>query len=347
MYFYGKGVEQDYVHARELYEQVPDDKYALNRLADIFYEGLGVEKDLEKSREYREKARRIEKIYILEDLLIEELQKGRLDLAPIIVKELIKEGEDEYAYYAKVFEKIGNKKIIIGHSIADFIGRNIGDDIGGIAIFPNENFYIHSHTVYDIETFRIVKNATEEFLEDIPMVNSDKSNEFEVFEVICKKIAKLITVDRDEANCFTPRNLIGALLEKKCVCAGYAELLRNLCAYRGIECIFVGTYEHAVNQVKFENEWYWFDLIANVDEINLGINIASSLVSDKEFITKIRYLPDTNAKTYKVPKRYRGRRATNNIFRNALLGKNRARNSEVVAVEKYMSRKDLDKSNEV
>lgn len=357
MYFRGNGVETDYVRAREFFEQVPDDMFALNYLADIYYEGLGVEKDLEKSKYYRQKAEKIEKINCLENLLNKELQKRRIDLAPMLVKELIKEGKNQYEYYAKVFEKIGNKRIIKAPSIASFIGRSIEGDIGGIAIFPNENFYIYSHTVYDIETFNTVKGALEEFLQDIPLIKPDKSSEFEVFESICQKISKLMVYDHDAVDenneetknrkLFTSRNLIGALLEGKCVCTGYAELLRNLCISRGIECIHVGCYGHSVNQVKLGNKWYWFDMTLNTDKIKSGININSLLVSDVEFINAIYHIPSTTEKTYRAPRRYRGRSAINNIYRNALLGKNRATNTGVAATGEYISRKNLDKSKVV
>jgi translation initiation factor IF-2 len=42
---------------------------------------------------------------------------------------------------------------------------------------------------------------------------------------------------------YISRNLTGALLHGRCICSGDAELLRSLCAIKGIECIVVHTGE--------------------------------------------------------------------------------------------------------
>ncbi len=73
----------------------------------------------------------------------------------------------------------------------------------------------------------------------------------------------------------TCRNLYGGLIEGKCVCAGYADILRNVCECVGIEAQSVVAFPdidngvevnikdptgHAWNNVKLDGEWYCTDL---------------------------------------------------------------------------------------
>ena len=70
---------------------------------------------------------------------------------------------------------------------------------------------------------------------------------------------------------------------------GYAEILRNVLACRGIKAIYVesitknGTKKHAFNQVRIENKWYYVDLTWDVEWINTKQRLENCLLSKKEF----------------------------------------------------------------
>lgn len=62
------------------------------------------------------------------------------------------------------------------------------------------------------------------------------------------------------------RNLVGALINKRCCCAGYARAYKFLCEKAGIHCIYVtgrgresGEY-HAWNMLKVNNKNYYVDV---------------------------------------------------------------------------------------
>lgn len=228
---------------------------------------------------------------------------------------LLGEKDDKFGYYKDVITKMPNNRIKIISDISEYIGKELEDNLGGIYIEPEKNSYNLSHCLYDIETFRKVKNAAEEFLKDIPMVNSDKSNEFEVFEKICQKIAKLIIYDEEAADkdnkeaktrkYFTSRNLIGALLENRCICAGYAELLRNLCISRGINCIIVGNDKHAFNQVNLNGHWYYMNITGSRKYIREGGNVEKTLLSYDKLQESSKYCkPGVDQFTYPSPYSY-------------------------------------------
>ena len=69
---------------------------------------------------------------------------------------------------------------------------------------------------------------------------------------------------------------------------GYAEILRNVLACRGIKAIIVGSITkngdaHAFNQVRIENKWYYVDLTWDVEWINTKQRLENCLLSKKEF----------------------------------------------------------------
>ncbi len=315
MYNKGIGVEQDEKKAIELLRKAAKkgNAIAMLNLGYMYQEGLGGEKDYTKAKEWYEKAIKKGNAPAMSNL-------GTLYLLGLGIQQDYNTAEKWFCksfnngcltakYYVDTFNKIKNRKIKMVNSITEYIE----EDIEGVFIRPNINFMSTSHTLYDIDTYRKLKNAAEEFLEDIPLVKDDKSNEFEVLEAICQKIAKQIVYDFDVADdnneeaknnkWYTSRNLIGALLEGKCVCAGYAELLRNLCECRGIECIFMSSEIHAFNQVKIGENWYYFDLTNSCDEIKKGRSLQEFLLSEKTFINSCKdNIPSPNQ--FKYPALY-------------------------------------------
>ena len=99
----------------------------------------------------------------------------------------------------------------------------------------------------------------------------------------------------------TCRNL-GCLVESQptCVCAGYAEILRNALALKGIECKYIsGLPEkdnesgHAWNQVKIGDNWFNVDLTWDRDMIlELGQAGPEVLKTDSEFENHQKFCKD-------------------------------------------------------
>lgn len=88
----------------------------------------------------------------------------------------------------------------------------------------------------------------------------------------------------------------GALIDGRCVCAGYAAAFKLLCEEAGLDCIVVtGTLEgqlaHAWNKVNIEKEWQIVDVTNNDNEeifnalLNLPQNVSrGTLVEDKDYL---------------------------------------------------------------
>lgn len=91
-------------------------------------------------------------------------------------------------------------------------------------------------------------------------------------------------------------NVYGALIDGKCVCAGYAAAFKLLAQEAGLEAIVVtgyldGNLAHAWNKVKIDDEWQIVDVTNNDNEyfFNALLNLPSSvgdrvLVEDKEYM---------------------------------------------------------------
>ena len=86
------------------------------------------------------------------------------------------------------------------------------------------------------------------------------------------------------------RNMEGGLLNNTCVCAGYAEIVRNVFACCGIDSKYVSGQNkkpmaagHAWNQIKLDGQWYNLDLTWDRDSIVDGKSTQYTLQSDNEF----------------------------------------------------------------
>lgn len=99
-------------------------------------------------------------------------------------------------------------------------------------------------------------------------------------------------------------NAYGALVNGKCVCAGYSAAFRLLAQEAGLESIVVtgfldGTLAHAWNKVKIDEEWYVVDTTNNDNEFicNALLNLPES-VSDGVLIEDTDYMLDVKISNY-------------------------------------------------
>lgn len=299
LYEKGKGVKQNYTKAKEWYEKAANqgNVSAQYNLGLMYYEGRGVKQDYIEAKKWFEKAAEQEHALAQHKLAIIYLFglgiiNPDYEKAESLFNESLKNGEISSEYYVNTFKKIKNKKFNIQMitSIAEY--DSIKEGTEGVLIKPDENFNDQSHTLYDIYTFKEIKKEIDLMLENIPKVKEDKSNEFEVFSKICIKVSNLIPNDQrdlngdentQDENFATESNLIGAVCKKRCICTGYAELLRNLCILRGIDCICVSSNYHTFNQVKIGKNWYYFDLTKACNMIKNGESVQIFLQSGKKF----------------------------------------------------------------
>ena len=105
-----------------------------------------------------------------------------------------------------------------------------------------------------------------------------------------------MSVDEEFNDSFTA---YGALLNGKCVCAGYAAAFTLLAQEAGLESIVVtgyldGSLAHAWNKVKIDDEWQIVDVTNNDNEyfFNALLNLPASvgddiLMEDEDYMTDI------------------------------------------------------------
>lgn len=187
-----------------------------------------------------------------------------------------------------------------------------------IKIYSETNDF-HQNEPYDINEYIAIYNELTDLVKGI----DDNLSEKEKFAEIYKRVATSITYDSPAAYPETPdeeqysgdmfidcRNLKNALLYKKTVCAGYADVLRNALSLKGIEALYIGGFVkdniiletikktvypilnkevdlkgdgHAWNKVKLDGKWYNVDVTWDRNTLLYGLPPLYALKSDKDF----------------------------------------------------------------
>lgn len=205
--------------------------------------------------------------------------------------------------------------------------KHQGYKIKKIEIFSKENNKSQNQP-YDLRTYIQIRERLEELVEGIPLHISQKERFAEVYKRICQSIVydtpavypetateKQYSVN-ESSNC---RNLKNGLLKGKCVCAGYADILRNALAMVGIEAKYISgdvidevisakdfdkrkfkkdvNFEkigdkvfilgsHAWNKVKLDDKWYNVDVTWDAVKVRSGMNPTYCLRTDEEIQKK-------------------------------------------------------------
>ncbi len=139
---------------------------------------------------------------------------------------------------------------------------------------------------YGIEQYIAIRKKIDELVEGIDINLPEKERFAEVYYRICKNIIYDYGALTENANTkeekeyaekvqVTCRNLENGLLYGKCVCAGYAEILRNALFMVNIENVQIGGSTprdaHAWNKVKLDGIWYNVDATWDATNISRGI----------------------------------------------------------------------------
>lgn len=228
----------------------------------------------------------------------------------------------------------GNNKVrlVIGNVAELSIAQieelsNNGIELDSISISSKDNDGFQNDP-YDIDTYKQIRQKMEELVEGIDLELPEKERFAEVYRRVCSSIVydEAIVdpkteeeVEWKENNRRDSRNLKNGLLLGKCVCAGYADILRNALSMVGIESEYVGgaVFEkkikladfdesqygtnkeiirdeengvvtiggrHAWNKVKLDGQWYNVDPTWDANDIRQGITPTSCLKTDAEII---------------------------------------------------------------
>ena len=173
----------------------------------------------------------------------------------------------------------------------------------------NNNLGYHQREPYDVEIYINCRQVIDELLDgiDLSQQPGNPNREKIIFGEVIKRLANhmnydSITVKKEENKMASNeetticRNLVGGLLNKTCVCAGYAEIVGNVFSCCGIEVRYIsgnniepGEAGHAWNQIKLDGTWYNMDLTWDRDRIIEGEMPLYLLKSDKDFLGHNEY----------------------------------------------------------
>ncbi len=139
-----------------------------------------------------------------------------------------------------------------------------------------------TNDLYTIDEYKQIFNSINEIID-----KSTGKDNIEKFINIFNELAKEINYAEDDKETkIINHNLIGPIVNKKCVCEGYSKLLHQICSMLNIESIVVsggGSKEnggHIWNKVKIDDKWYNADLTSQSYAIHNNENKDYCLVED-------------------------------------------------------------------
>ena len=200
------------------------------------------------------------------------------------------EGSDEE-------KKAWNDKIIIIKDVTE-LGIQKLDLLPDDIMIRMDKEYVGSWQtqLYSKKTYRDILEKMDRMLKDVkPAKKSDAKSELKAFFQVIEVLSAIYFDDEEGPETqVSSRSLEGGILHGKCVCEGYAEILRNALALKCVECKFIkGTdpkrgNTHAWNQVKIGKHWFNVDFTWDRDFIRSTIEKHKELpidllMSDKEF----------------------------------------------------------------
>lgn len=264
-------------------------------------------KDVKKACEYFKQCKNIYDLNITEYYLgYENMIDIDIEEATKVSNYLLNKGYLGEKYNADILNSLNGKEILKAKSFKEIHDMEIDENIYG-AVAVNGD-------LYSISDYQKVKHRINEFLLDVEENNG--TNEFDIFMKIYLKIISEIRYDysvtRDSEdsvskikNLYTHRNLIGALVDKNCVCAGYAKALRELAEFRDIDSINIENDEHThlFNQVKINGKWYYADVTFDYSNVQSGNELSNCLVSKNSF-PKCSSHEDNNSNVYEAREDY-------------------------------------------
>ena len=146
------------------------------------------------------------------------------------------------------------------------------------------------HMSYDHASLKKEKAEEQQALEEINKQLDEEGIKGLQKEIAAKSRLNTMRDERDSRTSVVCRNMEGGLINNTCVCAGYAEIVRNVFACCGIDSKYISgpntrTMEsgHAWNQINLDGQWYNLDLTWDRDAIVDGKQTEYTLKSDRDF----------------------------------------------------------------
>lgn len=207
---------------------------------------------------------------LVEDALLEAYYQNPLILG-IEGYRVSKNGNMVRVVYEETLEGQARKQEEIKQKVSEIIAEMITEDMSDQDKVVAINQYLCDTIVYD----------------EAALANAEESD--------------FMHVDEEFYDSF---NAYGALINGRCVCAGYSAAFRLLAEEAGLDSIVVtgfldGTLAHAWNKVKIDDEWYVVDTTNNDNEFffNALLNLPDS-VSDSVLVEDEDYMMDVKIPMY-------------------------------------------------
>ena len=141
-----------------------------------------------------------------------------------------------------------------------------------------------TNDLYTVDEYKKIYNAIKNIADK--SIGKDNTQKFiDAFHELAKE---LNYANDDKDTKITNHNLIGPILNKKCVCEGYSKLLQQVCSMLNIESIVVSNNAskekggHVWNKVKIDDKWYNADMTSQSIAIHNNEKIDYCLISDNQ-----------------------------------------------------------------
>lgn len=127
----------------------------------------------------------------------------------------------------------------------------------------------------------------------VPADKRPEEKEHILHDEICKNIVynNWFENEKESIELNLDQSIFGALMDH-CVCNGYAMLTDALMNKVGINCIYVGSHEHAWNLLELHGYWFRLDCTWDDGGDEVLYDCYNTTGNSEDIITPIRYLPE-------------------------------------------------------
>ena len=128
--------------------------------------------------------------------------------------------------------------------------RSTASDLSRIGVFIKDEYLTYAARV---DTEKKLAAATTEYMTAVNKCSTDYQKAKLIAEMLCDNIVYDLEARFDQT-------VHGALIDKLCVCNGFAMAYTYLCNAAGIDCVGYRNLPHAWNKVKIGGSWYETDV---------------------------------------------------------------------------------------
>lgn len=155
---------------------------------------------------------------------------------------------------------------------------------------------------YSYQTYKAIKQEITKMVADIDPKLSEEQKYIELRKKITQNIKydyAVLHATQDQQDYYSSRNLENGLLHHTCVCAGYADIFKNVLAEVGIQSKYVEGKTnkgelHAWNQIRLkgdDGEYHWYNDDITFDATG-NDKFKYSLLNDHEFSKTHKFIPE-------------------------------------------------------